>query len=317
MGIRQDLHPIESNGKNVLPPPCYSMSKDEKKKLCRWLLNLKVPDGHSSNISQCVIVGETKISGMKTHDCHVFLERLLPLIVREMLPRHVSDAVIELCIHNLDEIHRLEFVGWFNQRITQLYKEGQVCKLMLSLARGPEKRATYYPGYNVNGFRFDIINQDETRKTQINGVVVKWEIQTEEVSYYGRNKDIVELCYTVGNKVVLFDCDWFDTSREGRGYKRDRYEIVTVNIKRKLNTQDTFVLACQANQVYYTKGLLDNSWNAVNEIKPRNLYEMPVDGEPYQEETQFNSTNVNKEGNENEEDEIDSSRVEADAMIVE
>ncbi|KAK2638769.1 hypothetical protein Ddye_026564 [Dipteronia dyeriana] len=188
--------------------------------------------------------GENKISGMKTHDCHVFFERLLQLIVREMLPRHVSDAVIELCIHNLDEIHRLEFVGWFNRRITQLYKEGQVCKHMLSLARGPE-------------------------------------------------------------------------NREGRGYKRDRYGIVTVNIKLKLNTRDTFVLACQANQVYYTKGLLDNTWNAVNEIKPRNLYEIPIDGEPYQEVTQFNSTNVNQEGNENEEDEIDWSRVEADVMIVE
>ena len=81
----------------MLPPACYSMSKDEKKKLCRWLVNLKVPDGHSSNISRCVNAGENKISGMKTHDCHVFLERLLPLIVCEMLPRHVSDAVIELC----------------------------------------------------------------------------------------------------------------------------------------------------------------------------------------------------------------------------
>ncbi|KAK4841208.1 hypothetical protein QYF36_000747 [Acer negundo] len=140
-------------------------------------------------------------------------------------------------IHNVDEIHRLEFVDWFNQRITQLYKEGQVCKHMLSLARGPEKRATYYP--------------------------------------------------------------------------------VTVNIKRKLNTQDTFVLTCQANQAYYAEGLLDNTWGAVNEIKPRNLYEMPVDGEPYQEETQFNGTNVNHKVNENEEDEMDWYRVKVDALIIE
>ena len=201
-------------------------------------------------------------------------------------------------------------------QITQLYKEEQVCKHMLSLARGPEMRATYYPGYNVNGFRFHTMNRDETRKTQNNGVVVKGENETA-VPYYGRIRDIVELCYTEGNKVVLFDCDWFDTSREGRGYKRDRYGIVTVNIKRKLNTQDTFVLACQANQAYYTEGLLDNTWSAVNEIKPRNLYEMPVDGEPYQEEIQFNGTNVSQEGNENEEDVIDWSRVEADALIVE
>ncbi|KAK3221638.1 hypothetical protein Dsin_008663 [Dipteronia sinensis] len=34
MGIRRDLHPTESNGKIVLTPACYSMTKDEKKKLC-------------------------------------------------------------------------------------------------------------------------------------------------------------------------------------------------------------------------------------------------------------------------------------------
>ena len=46
----------------------------------KWLLR-------SANLSQCVNVGEHKIFGMKTHDCHVFLERLLPLVVRELLPK--------------------------------------------------------------------------------------------------------------------------------------------------------------------------------------------------------------------------------------
>ena len=41
-------------------------------------------------------VGEQKIFGMKTHDCHVFLERLLPLVVCEVLLKKVSDALIEL-----------------------------------------------------------------------------------------------------------------------------------------------------------------------------------------------------------------------------
>ena len=31
-----------------------------------------------------------------THDCRVFLERLLPLAVCELLPKHVSYALIEL-----------------------------------------------------------------------------------------------------------------------------------------------------------------------------------------------------------------------------
>ena len=54
---------------------------------------------------------------MKTHDCHVFLERLLPLLVFDILPKHVSNALIELsnffrklCAKVLkeDELDRLE-----------------------------------------------------------------------------------------------------------------------------------------------------------------------------------------------------------------
>ncbi|KAH7575409.1 hypothetical protein JRO89_XS02G0101300 [Xanthoceras sorbifolium] len=34
-------------------------------------------------------------------------------------------------------------------------------------------------------------------------------------------------------------------------------------------------------RVFYTRGLKDITWSAVTEIKPRNLYEMPVNGGPY------------------------------------
>ncbi|XP_030931212.1 uncharacterized protein LOC115957126 [Quercus lobata] len=96
MGIRHTLHPIEVNGKIELPPACYTLSNDEKRAICLWLKNLKFPDGYSANLSRCVNIEERKISGMKTHDCHVFLERLLPLAVRDFLPKNVSDALTEL-----------------------------------------------------------------------------------------------------------------------------------------------------------------------------------------------------------------------------
>ena len=35
--------------------------------------------------------------------------------------------------------------------------------------------------------------------------------QSVAVPYYGVLKEIVELYYNEGNKVVLFNCDWFDT----------------------------------------------------------------------------------------------------------
>ena len=54
---------------------------------------------------------------MKTHDCHVFLERLLLLVVHDFLLKNVSDALTkfsnffkELCskVLQVDDLDRLE-----------------------------------------------------------------------------------------------------------------------------------------------------------------------------------------------------------------
>ena len=74
MSIQHMFHPIEINGKIKLPPACYTLSNDEKMAICLWRENLKFPDGYSANLSRCMNIEERKFSGMKTHDCHVFLE---------------------------------------------------------------------------------------------------------------------------------------------------------------------------------------------------------------------------------------------------
>ena len=89
------LHPIEVNGKIELPSACYSLSNDKKRVLCLWVKTLKFLEGYSANLSRCVNIEERKTFGMKTHDCHVFLERLLPHEVRDFLPKKVYDALIE------------------------------------------------------------------------------------------------------------------------------------------------------------------------------------------------------------------------------
>ncbi|XP_056685554.1 uncharacterized protein [Spinacia oleracea] len=78
---------------------------------------LKVPDGFSSNISYCVNSKEAKISGLKSHDCHVILEHLLPLAIRGLLTPLVLEALIELSLFftllcakvlNVDDLKQLE-----------------------------------------------------------------------------------------------------------------------------------------------------------------------------------------------------------------
>jgi hypothetical protein len=73
------------------------MSKEEKKQLCKVLHDIKVPDGYSSNISRCVNVAQIKISGLKSHDCHILMHQLLPVAWRGLLPYGVTSVLFDLC----------------------------------------------------------------------------------------------------------------------------------------------------------------------------------------------------------------------------
>ncbi|XP_077251807.1 uncharacterized protein LOC143891036 [Tasmannia lanceolata] len=98
MGVRRTLHPVTTiRNKTYLPPACFTMSPKEKEVLCNILKDVKLPDGYSSNISRRVNVRERKISGLKSHDCHVLMQQLLPLAIRSSLPMNVSSVLIELC----------------------------------------------------------------------------------------------------------------------------------------------------------------------------------------------------------------------------
>ncbi|GJU10789.1 hypothetical protein Tco_1133185 [Tanacetum coccineum] len=88
---RKELEKNESTGK--YPKACYSLGKDEKKVVCDWVAKLKFPDGYVSNMARCVDMKKYKMFGMKSHDCHVFMQRLIPIAFRELLPTIVWKAL--------------------------------------------------------------------------------------------------------------------------------------------------------------------------------------------------------------------------------
>ena len=95
LGIRPDQHPVIKKDKYTLPAALYHLNKDDKKILCQFLQGAKMPDGFSSNIRRCVDVNACKISGLKTHDYHIILQKLLPLVVRKILPKDVVAPLIQ------------------------------------------------------------------------------------------------------------------------------------------------------------------------------------------------------------------------------
>lgn len=97
MGIRQDLQPNLKENKLTLPAASFTLSKEEKIIFCKRLSELKVLDGYSSNIANCVSVEECKITGLKSHDCHVLMQQLLPVALRNLLPSGPRTTIFRIC----------------------------------------------------------------------------------------------------------------------------------------------------------------------------------------------------------------------------
>ena len=97
-------------------------------------------------------------------------------------------------------------------------------------------------------------------------------------TYYGIIKEILELNYHHKGNVVLFKCDWVDNRVQDKWVKTDQFGITSVKFKHLFNTgeklsDEPFILASQALQVYYIHDPIDTDWAAVIQSKPRDVYD--------------------------------------------
>nr|GEV77847.1 hypothetical protein [Tanacetum cinerariifolium] len=79
-----------------LPPASYTMSKIKKTKFCQCLQGIKVPSSYSDNIKKLVSMKDLKLSGIKSHDCHVLMTQMIPIAIRRILPNHIR--LTKLCL---------------------------------------------------------------------------------------------------------------------------------------------------------------------------------------------------------------------------
>ena len=86
---------VQDNGKILKPKANYTLTPDEAKLVYQWIKELKMPNGYSSNLARCADVEKGRIHGMKSHDCHVFMESLLP-IAFSVLPIRVLNPLTEI-----------------------------------------------------------------------------------------------------------------------------------------------------------------------------------------------------------------------------
>lgn len=98
MKIRKNLHATKlDDGTYEYPKACFNLSMKEKEIFCKVLHSLRLPDGYSSNISRCVKMKEKTIKGLKSHDCHMLMQQLLPLALCKSANSKVADVLIKIC----------------------------------------------------------------------------------------------------------------------------------------------------------------------------------------------------------------------------
>lgn len=144
------------------------------------------------------------------------------------------------------------------------------------LADGPSITARRFKALDSNGFRFRIVDVDDRRATQNSGIGCQF---VDSGYYYGQLKDIIEVVYSHGLKYILLKCDWVDPIR---GTKVDQFQFTLVNFNNLLyrNEQvrnEPFILASQAEQVFYVSSPSDPNWKVAVKMSRRGVFVVEQD----------------------------------------
>jgi len=93
--IRKELQ-LQHNGDGYeMPRARYTLSKSKKTQFLNSLKDTKFPDGYASNIQRCLTADAMKWQGLKTHDCHILLQRIIPAGVRGLLDDDIYQTIAE------------------------------------------------------------------------------------------------------------------------------------------------------------------------------------------------------------------------------
>jgi hypothetical protein len=129
MGIRHHLHLQEKGNNSVSAPPApYVLGKQQRVKFCKFLKGIKFPDGYAANLARYISEDGVRVVGkLKTHSCHILLQRIIPARLRKLVPKDVYEAIAELgtffrelCSRNI----RIDVVKRLKEQIPLIF-----CKL--------------------------------------------------------------------------------------------------------------------------------------------------------------------------------------------
>lgn len=127
-------------------------------------------------------------------------------------------------------------------------------ELIRNVALGPLRRVETWHTCYVNGYKFHTNAWSEGKSTMNSGVCIRGtDYGQSEYDYYGILKEIVEIEFPGRpiKRVVLFNVEWFDPTPNRGTRIHKHYGIVDVRCRGRYRKFDPFIIAQQAEQVYF------------------------------------------------------------------
>ncbi|XP_057482036.1 uncharacterized protein LOC130768967 [Actinidia eriantha] len=185
---------------------------------------------------------------------------------------HVSNG------QDIINIQRKDFPKWFKERINRLRANNSKVATddLWSLANGPNLLVKEYSGCIVNGVRFRTRELDNRRKTQNSGVLAVGDYEGKMHNFYGHLINVWEFEYMCQNKVILFQCDWYNTGNAGRNctIRTDKY-CTSINVKSRWYQSDPFIFPSHAKQVFYLNDTKwGKPWQVVQLVQQRGVFDV-------------------------------------------
>jgi hypothetical protein len=91
------------------------------------------PDGYALNISRLVNLEDDRFYRKKSHDCHVFMQTLIPLSYQDLLSIGICDALIEINRYFRDiysnKLHTQQFKKIETNIVQTIYKLEMILSL--------------------------------------------------------------------------------------------------------------------------------------------------------------------------------------------
>ncbi|KAL6579888.1 hypothetical protein OROMI_007912 [Orobanche minor] len=167
--------------------------------------------------------------------------------------------------------HNRTFIDWFKIHvINELNRNNEsISDIVKWLSRGPDSFVYSYKCYLVNGYTFYTREHDATSTMQNSGVAITATSLHQsssdtgpvlaDTTYFGRIENIWELDY-VGFRVPVFDCSWVNNVN---GVHVEDSGFIRVDLERIGYKDDSFIMATQAQQVFYVTDPVDKKWSIV------------------------------------------------------